>query len=553
MINYLKQLHWQILIAMLLGVSLSFLLPPNKLSSTNEAEFLEVINQNRLLDWFIETNTNLVKIEINLTSNEAIENVDTNQKWQNFESLQRQADYFDDLDICGECSFKEMIVQALNRTECYECDVIYNSDSKAFIIQASQGYIPFDSAIFFLTLIETFDDYKNFEFKRYKGINSFNQYIYLLGDIFMGLLKMIIIPLIITSIIVGITNINDKATIGRLGRKTFGYYLLTSIVAIITGLALANILRPGDTFSLEYLTGEDLSHKAKSVKDLVMSFIMNPIQAAASGKTLPSIFFAILLGIAINYLPKDLNKSAVSFFDAMYRAILRITTWIIKLAPIGVFALIFKTLNTSGLELLKSVLVYSMTLVAGLSIHLLITLPIIFYLFTKINPLIHYRAILPAMFTAFSTSSSSATLPVTMNCSTKNAGVSKNVSGFVLPLGSTVNMDGTALFECAGVLFISQILGVNLDLSAQLTVVMIAFLASVGAAGVPHAGLVMIFIVLDAVGLSSHPQVPLIVATMFAIDRPLDMMRTMVNVTSDTVGASVIAKSEGENLYSKES
>ena len=237
----------------------------------------------------------------------------------------------------------------------------------------------------------------------------------------------------------------------------------------------------------------------------------------------------------------------------MYRAVLRITTWIIKLAPIGVFALIFKTLNTSGLELLKSVLVYSMPLVAGLSIHLLITLPIIFYLFTKINPLIHYKAILPAMFTAFSTSSSSATLPVTMNCSTKNAGVSKNVSGFVLPLGSTVNMDGTALFECAGVLFISQILGVNLDLSAQLTVVMIAFLASVGAAGGPHAGLVMIFIVLDAVGLSSNPQVPLIVATMFAIDRPLDMMRTMVNVTSDTVGASVIAKSEGENLYSKES
>ena len=539
--KYLKQLHWQILIAMLLGVSLSFLLPPNKPIDSEhlfynfmyfqEDEFTNSFSESYEIEKDV-TKANkankIVKIEINLTSDEIRKEVDS-----------------------ADGIFKEIITLELIKTGCYECDVIYNSDSNTFIIQVSEGYIPFDSVSFIVVLEENLNEH--IELKYHEGINSFNQYIYLLGDIFMGLLKMIIIPLIITSIIVGITNINDKATIGRLGRKTFGYYLLTSIIAIITGLALANILRPGDTFSLEYLTGEDLSHKAKGVKDLVMSFIMNPIQAAASGKTLPSIFFAILLGISINYLPKDLNKSAVSFFDAMYRAVLRITTWIIKLAPIGVFALIFKTLNTSGLELLKSVLVYSMTLVAGLSIHLLITLPIIFYLFTKINPLIHYRAILPAMFTAFSTSSSSATLPVTMNCSTKNAGVSKNVSGFVLPLGSTVNMDGTALFECAGVLFISQILGVNLDLSAQLTVVMIAFLASVGAAGVPHAGLVMIFIVLDAVGLSSNPQVPLIVATMFAIDRPLDMMRTMVNVTSDTIGASVIAKSEGENLYSKES
>ena len=544
---YLKQLHWQILIAMLLGVSLSFLLSPNKLIDSEyhlfhnfqysiNDEFGNSFSESYEIDRnVVKTNkaNKIVKIEINLTSDEFGKGVNN-----------------------ASSSFKEIIVQELNKTGCYECDVIYNSDSKTFIIQTSEGYIPFDSVFFIVVLeqnVNEYGEFKHLELKYYEGINSFNQYIYLLGDIFMGLLKMIIIPLIITSIIVGITNINDKATIGRLGRKTFGYYLLTSIIAIITGLALANLLRPGDTFSLEYLTGEDLSQKAKGVKDLIMSFIMNPIEAAANGKTLPSIFFAILLGISINYLPKDLNKSAVSFFDAMYRAVLRITTWIIKLAPIGVFALIFKTLNTSGIELLKSVLVYSMTLVAGLSIHLLITLPIIFYLFTKINPLIHYKAILPAMFTAFSTSSSSATLPVTMNCSTKNAGVSKNVSGFVLPLGSTVNMDGTALFECAGVLFISQILGVNLDFSAQLTVVMIAFLASVGAAGVPHAGLVMIFIVLDAVGLSSNPQVPLIVATMFAIDRPLDMMRTMVNVTSDTVGASIIAKSEGEDLYSIES
>jgi len=494
--KYLKQLHWQILIAMLIGVSFSFLFPPNKSIDHLDSEVTTTLNQIKIVK----------------------------------------------LELAG--GHKE-IIKVKVKSFCSDCEIIYNKNNHTFIIQSEKGMNP--------QLIQLLQVDDATIISVYKEVNRFNQYIYLLGNMFMGLLKMIIIPLIITSIIVGITNINDKATIGRLGRKTFGYYLLTSIIAIITGLALANLLRPGDSFALEYLTGEDLSGKAKSVKDLIMSFIMNPIEAAAKGKTLPSIFFSILLGISINYLPKDLNKLAVSFFDAMYRAVLRITTWIIKLAPIGVFALIFKTINTSGLELLKSVLVYSMTLIAGLSIHILITLPIIFYLFTKINPLIHYRAILPAMFTAFSTSSSSATLPITMNCSTKNAGVSKNVSGFVLPLGSTVNMDGTALFECAGVLFISQILGVNLDLSAQLTVVMIAFLASVGAAGVPHAGLVMIFIVLDAVGLSSNPQVPLIVGTMFAIDRPLDMMRTMVNVTSDTVGASIIAKSEGEVLYSKES
>ena len=486
--KYFKQLHWQILTAMLLGISLTFSLPPKEEIKVNDIS---------------EIKDKVVELKL--------VNVD-----------------------------KEKIKQVVSY--CSDCKLIYNKNTNTFTIQSDKGI---NTAV--LTTIFLIPDAKIISI--YKEINSFNKYIYLLGDIFIGLLKMIIVPLIITSIIVGITNINDKATIGRLGRKTFGYYLLTSIIAIITGLVLANLLKPGNSFALEYLTGEDLSAKAKSVKDLIMSFIMNPIEAAAKGKTLPLIFFSILLGISINLLPKDLNKYAVSFFDAMYRSILRITTWIIKLAPIGVFALIFNTINTSGIELLKSVLVYSMTLVAGLAFHILITLPIIFYLFTKINPLTHYKAILPAMFTAFSTSSSSATLPVTMNCSAKNAGVSKKVSGFVLPLGSTVNMDGTALFECAGVLFISQILGINLDLSAQLTVVMIAFLASIGAAGVPHAGLVMIFIVLDAVGLSGNPQVPLIVGTMFAIDRPLDMMRTMVNVTSDTIGASVIAHSEGEKLY----
>jgi Na+/H+-dicarboxylate symporter len=192
------------------------------------------------------------------------------------------------------------------------------------------------------------------------------------------------------------------------------------------------------------------------------------------------------------------------------------------------------------------------TITIGLSIHFLVILPLIFFIFTKINPIKHWKAMASAFATAFSTSSSGATLPVTINCVENNVGVSNRTTSFVLPLGATINMDGTALYECAGVLFISQALGIDLSISQQVVVVLIAFLASVGAAAIPSAGLVMIFIVLDAVGLGNHPGAAVIVGTMLAVDRPLDMFRTMVNVTSDSIGAVIVAKSEGEtNLYSE--
>ena len=191
---------------------------------------------------------------------------------------------------------------------------------------------------------------------------------------------------------------------------------------------------------------------------------------------------------------------------------------------------------------------YMLTICLGLSVHLFITLPIIIILLLHINPIIHFKAMASAMLTAFSTSSSNATLPVTIKCVRDNAKVSNEVSSFVLPMGATVNMDGTALYECAGVLFIAQVLGVTMGIEQQIVIVVTALLASIGAAGIPSAGLVMIFIVTSAVGLTD-PQVGIIVGAMLAIDRPLDMFRTMVNVSSDSVGAAVIAKSEGENLY----
>ena len=227
-----------------------------------------------------------------------------------------------------------------------------------------------------------------------------------------------------------------------------------------------------------------------------------------------------------------------------------LTQAVIKFLPIGVFGLISTAVATTGFELFKGVAWYIVTIATGLTLHAFVVLPIIFFLLTRINPLKHYRAIASAMATAFSTSSSGATLPVTMNCVETNAGVSNKISSFVLPLGATINMDGTALYECAGVLFISQALGFDLTFAQQFTIVIVAFLASVGAAAIPSAGLVMIFIVLDAVGLGNHPGAALIVGTMLAVDRPLDMYRTVVNITSDSIGAVVVAKSEGENnLY----
>ena len=227
---------------------------------------------------------------------------------------------------------------------------------------------------------------------------------------------------------------------------------------------------------------------------------------------------------------------------------MRITEIVIRCAPIGVLGLMTKTIANTGLSVFRELSFYALTIILGLSIHLFIVLPIILIIFVKVNTMTHFRAMASAMITAFSTSSSSATLPVTMKCVNQNVKASNEITSFVLPMGATVNMDGTALYECAGVLFIAQALGIPLSGMEQMVVVITALLASIGAAGIPSAGLVMLFIVTDAVGLQSDA-VALWVGSMLAIDRPLDMYRTMVNISSDSVGAALIAKSEGEQLY----
>ena len=376
--------------------------------------------------------------------------------------------------------------------------------------------------------------------------------IILIGDIFIKLLKMVIVPLVFTSITIGISSIKNRSKIRRLSTKTFLYYISTSFMAILIGLFLANTIQPGIGASVISDAGvydtSKLSTSSSMVDILKRMIPNNPVSAFANGDMLSIIFFAIFFGITLSLISSEKSSPVLGVIHSIYHVIIKMTRTIINLAPFGVFSLMVKAISLTGLTIFKELGLYALTIILGLSIHLLIIIPAILILFAKVNPIKHFKSIAPAMITAFSTSSSNATLPVTIKCVRENIKVSNETSSFVLPMGSTINMDGTALYECAGVLFIAQALGIPLDAGQQFIVVITALLASIGAAGIPSAGLVMLFIVTDAVGLNSDA-VALWVGSMLAIDRPLDMLRTMVNVSSDSVGAAVIAHSEGEKLY----
>jgi Na+/H+-dicarboxylate symporter len=367
-----------------------------------------------------------------------------------------------------------------------------------------------------------------------------------LAEIFMRLLRMIIAPLILTSIVSGVASIGDGKTIGRLGLKTLAYYGLSSLLAIVVGLTVTNLIRPGvgvDASTAEPISPDSLQTPGSLWDILVRLIPTNPFEAAAEFDILGLIFFALCAGVAISLT----SGRSRDLFSAGFDVMMTLTGMVLRLLPVGVFALIATAIGSMGIEVFAQVGKYMLTIALGLSIHFLVVLPGLFFLFTRINPLRHYKAVAPAMAMAFSTSSSSATLPVTIESTEKNVGVSNRIASFVLPMGSTVNMDGTALYECAGALFIAQALGIDLSIQQQMVVVLTALLASIGAAGIPSAGLVMIFIVLEAIGLN-NPASYALVGLMLGVDRPLDMFRTVVNVTSDTVGAAIIANSEGERL-----
>jgi Na+/H+-dicarboxylate symporter len=365
---------------------------------------------------------------------------------------------------------------------------------------------------------------------------------------FMQLLRMIIVPLVLTSIVSGVASVGGGKELGRLFGKTLGYYILSSFLAILVGLVIVNVIRPGVGADLSGAGGEvpELGTPSSPVELLLDVVPENVVAEAAEGNMLAIIFFSVLFGIAVASLPDRPRRTVTGLFEALFQAMMTLTGFVIRLLPIGVFAMMAVMVGRTGFQSFKSLGLYMVTLATGLTIHFLVTLPLLLLLLGKIRPSVHFRNMRAPILIAFSSSSSGATLPVTIDAVENKAGVSNRVTSFVLPIGATVNMDGTALFECLGVLFIAQTLGFELGVGQQLIVVATALLASIGAAAVPSAGLVIIFIVLEAVNLRG-PEVDLMVGAMLAIDRPLDMYRTVVNVFSDTCGAAIIARSEGED------
>jgi proton glutamate symport protein len=375
------------------------------------------------------------------------------------------------------------------------------------------------------------------------------------GAIFINLLKMIAVPLILVSLINGLADLKDLSKLSKLSGKTILLYLFTTVTAVSIGLLLANVVKPGNYINetsrkslLENFAGEaaqkiTIAETAKKqgplqpLIDIVPDNVFNAMTNNAS--MLQVILFAILLGIGLILIDQEKAKPVANFFKGLNEVILKIIDIIMLSAPFGVFALMCTLLvEIPDFSTLQALIIYAITVVFGLSIMTFIVYPSLLITLAKVHPKRFFKAIIPAQLLAFSTSSSAATLPVTMECVTDNLGVDDEVSSFVLPLGATVNMDGTSLYQAVAAVFIAQAMGIHLDLSAQLMIVLTATLASIGSAAVPSAGMVMLVIVLGQAGI---PEAGL--ALIFAIDRPLDMCRTAVNVTCDSAVAAIVAKS----------
>jgi Na+/H+-dicarboxylate symporter len=353
--------------------------------------------------------------------------------------------------------------------------------------------------------------------------------------------------LIVTSLTAAVISVGERKNLGLLGARTFGYYVVSSLLAILTGQILVNLLRPGVGSAIQLQ--EDVTAipaAGQSVRDILLEIIPeNPFAALAEGQVLPVIFFCVLLGFFITQLDEPHRSQLGGFFQAAFQAMMKLTRFVVWAAPVGVFGINAVIVATTGFEAFRTLGFYFLVVLIGLFIHGTITLPLLVYLFTRKNPWQHYKGMPPALVTAFSTCSTIVTLPLTMEAVTDNSKVSEKISSFVLPIGATVNMDGTALYECVAVIFIAQVYGFDLSFAEQMIVVVTALLASIGAASVPMSGLVMMSIILAAVGLPLEG-----VAIILAVDRILDMFRTTVNVLSDSCGAVIVAKLDGEEVLS---
>lgn len=397
----------------------------------------------------------------------------------------------------------------------------------------------------------------------------------LVGDLFIQGLKLIIVPLVMSSIILAVANMGGMGGFGRLGLKTLLYYMFTSLLAILVGLGLVDAFRPGfDAAGKGILEGQDLSAFAdaqhtvvsaagnKSASEFVNVFRQmvppNVVAAAAEGQLLGLIVVSLFVGYFMGQLEDRKRTAVFQLTEAIYDITMKITHVVLRAAPIGVIGLLGGTVAEQYARLVpddrfaafaKGIGTFALVALLALAVHLFGTMPLILRIVARVSPVRHFRAMAPALVTAFSTASSSATLPVTIDCVERRAGVSNRIASFTLPLGATVNMDGTALYECVAAVFICQAFGIDLSFGQQFVIVLTALLTSIGVAGVPAASLVAIIVILEGVQNQLPPGAPALITglgLLFVFDRPLDMCRTAVNMFSDSVGAVTIARSEGE-------
>jgi Na+/H+-dicarboxylate symporter len=356
-----------------------------------------------------------------------------------------------------------------------------------------------------------------------------------IGSLFLSLLKMLIVPLIFASIFLAIVNIGSVKELKGVGGKAFLYYFSTTALAVFVGIIIVNIIQPAGT--TEIITSSVTPQiKNFSLETFILGLVpTNIFKSLVNGSVIQIIFFTTLFAIFTLYLTIERQKPIIDFFTSINEIMMNMAKFIIKLTPIGVFSIVSYVIASKGIESLFSVWEYVLTVIIALFVHAIIVLPTIFYLLIKESPLKYFLQIREAPLLAFSTASSSATLPVSIEVAQEKGGVSKKSAGFILPLGATVNMDGTALYESIAVIFIANLTGIDLTIGQQILIFLTATIASIGAAGIPGAGIIMLVMVLDSVGLSTE-----YISVILVVDRILDMFRTSINVWGDLIGAKIL-------------
>jgi Na+/H+-dicarboxylate symporter len=364
----------------------------------------------------------------------------------------------------------------------------------------------------------------------------------LISTLFIDLLKMVLVPLVFTSIVVGVANLRAHQQINRVWLATLSFFALTMILAIMLGLTVANVFRPGEGLQIAMFQDAMQGFEAKqmSLRDFFAHFLhslfMNPLAALAEGHILAIVIFALLLGIAM-VVGGERYRNILILMKEFLELILMLVGWIMRLAPLGIMALLLQLIVAQDITLLTTLIKFIVIVIGATLFHGLVILPLALYLTTGMTPLRFWKGAREALITAFATSSSAATMPVTLRCVEQHLHVKPDVAGFVVPLGATINMDGTALYEAVAALFIANLVGVELDLTQQLIVFLTAMLAAIGAPGIPSAGMVTMVMVLQSVGLPVEA-----IAILLPIDRLLDTFRTMVNVEGDMIGSLVVQK-----------